>query len=369
MNRLLFVLIALLLDDSVALRLSQQAAPELELQTDLLDASNARHQPQKRQSKVVQSSFSNGGTVLFVNVSIGTPPQVVGTYLDTSSSDIWVPQGGANGLCSSSTTVQTYDPESSSTFENLMTPFNFTATYANPYTVTGRYAKDTIGFGGVKLSQQQFAIVNDSTECTGGTFGIGYAASEGAAKQYANLPDYMVKQGLINTAAYSMWTSDSFGNSGEILFGGVDTEKFEGGLTTLPIIQQPAGYTQPILALTSMDINGSAIDTNVAGEVILDTGSRAANIFLPEQMVEAIAKTLGGDMDPDTNLPRVNCSAVVTNTSLGFTFTSTRIAVPLSHLIDGSSGGSPEDAGSQCTLGKWLERISRCVSSMTDDAI
>lgn len=294
--------------------------------------------------------------MLFVNVSIGTPSQVIRTYLDTSSSDLWIPQGGADSVCSSSSgVVQTFDPGSSSTYKNLTTPFNFTASYANIYTVTGSYATDNVKIGGVTLPQQQFAIVNDQTGCTGGSFGIGFGANEGTTKKYENLPEYMAKQGLINTAAYSMWSNDAFGSTGEILFGGVDTEKYEGDLTTLPIIKQSGGYTQPILALTSVDINETIVDTNIAGEVILDTGSRATDIYLPEQMVEAIAKTLGGSMDADSNLPKVNCSAVVSNTSLGFTFTSTRIAVPLSHLIDGSSGGSPEDAGSQCTLSMYSD--------------
>lgn len=319
---------------------------------DLLSAPSPTYQQQKRDAKVVKTTFSNGGTVLFVNVSIGTPPQLIRTYLDTSSSDLWIPQGGADGLCSSSSSSvpQTFDPDSSNTFKNLTSPFNFTASYANIYTVTGSYVEDDVQIGGVTLPKQQFAIVNDQTGCTGGSFGIGFAANEGSSKQYANLPEYMAQQGLINTAAYSMWNTDVYGQTGELLFGGVDTEKYEGDLTALPIIKQAAGYTQPILALTTVDINGTAIDTNIAGEVILDTGSRASNIYLPQQMVEAIAETLGGSMDASSNLPKVNCTAIVSNTSLGFTFTSTRIAVALSNLIDGSSGGSPEDAGSQCTL-------------------
>lgn len=47
-----------------------------------------------------------------------------------------------------------------------------------------------------------------------------------------NVPDAMYQQGYSKSRSYSLYLDDSDGKSGSILFGGIDTAKFTGGLTT-----------------------------------------------------------------------------------------------------------------------------------------
>ena len=320
----------------------------------------SNHGLQKRQPKVVPLSFSSlgSGSSFFVNVSIGTPPQTVTTYLDISSGDLWVPEGGAHG-CTPPKVGYTFDPDSSTTYDNLTTPFTFNLTSIDNLTVGGYFATDVVGVGGAAIPKQEFAISNDTAACnrTGaGVLGIGYFTVQGgpATKRYANILEQLVDRDLINTPAYSIWTNNVNGSNGQLLFGGVDTEKYEGDLITVPMIRQPSGYTQLVLALTTVDVNGIAIDTNIAGEVTLDSGSTGDIIYLPEPMVQAIATALGGIFTEKEDVPIVNCTAVMNNATLGFTFTSARIAIPLSLLIDGSSSASEDDPGAQCFLSEWL---------------
>jgi hypothetical protein len=71
-----------------------------------------------------------------------------------------------------------------------------------------------------------------------GVLGIGYTTDEAVVNHqssYANLPKAMVADGLINSNAYSLWLNDLDANTGSILFGGVDSDKYTGDLETLPI--------------------------------------------------------------------------------------------------------------------------------------
>ena len=90
------------------------------------------------------------------------------------------------------------------------------------------------------------------TDISYGLVGVGYAVNEAIVGQtlsfssvYPNLPVQMVNENLINTVAFSLWLNDlgrfppphklpwspltSYldSNSGNILFGGIDTEKYK----------------------------------------------------------------------------------------------------------------------------------------------
>ena len=330
------------------------------LQANVPGPLHAEHELQKRQLKVVQVPFVIGDSVfLGVNVSIGTPPQVVVTLLDTALGDVFVPlrgQYGCGGPKPGRETNNGFDAGASSSFTNLTTPFStsiFSYGHADPSlnpNSTGAYVEDTISLG-ITIPRQRFAVVNDTYGCLGnGHLGIGYDTNEGGSQQYPNILDYMVQQKVIHTPAYSIWANDA--NGGEILFGGVDTEKYDGALNALPMIQQADGYRQPILALTSVDVNGSVIDTNVAGEVTLNPGSTNGISFLPQQIFQPLLQRLGASIDNATQTMVVNCS-LLNSTSLGFTFTSTRIAMPLSNFYFPSDEiGVTLKAGS-CLVCKW----------------
>jgi hypothetical protein len=84
---------------------------------------------------------------------------------------------------------------------------------------TGSYFQDTFTIGGGSLKQFQMGLASSTTIGTG-IMGIGYNNSEanvdtGNGTEYPNLPLAMVNQGLINSAAYSLWLNDLRKFSGE----------------------------------------------------------------------------------------------------------------------------------------------------------
>ena len=70
--------------------------------------------------------------------------------------------------------------------------------------------------------------------------GIGYSAGESIValdpkSVYPNIIDQLVDQGVINSRAYSLYLNDPNSDSGNILFGGVDSNKYSGDLIALPV--------------------------------------------------------------------------------------------------------------------------------------
>ena len=76
----------------------------------------------------------------------------------------------------------------------------------------GDYFQDTFSIGGATIKNFEMGLAL-STSIGVGIMGIGYNTSEanidtGNGTEYPNLPISMVKNGLINSAAYSLWLND-----------------------------------------------------------------------------------------------------------------------------------------------------------------
>jgi hypothetical protein len=78
--------------------------------------------------------------------------------------------------------------------------------------------------------------VNPNGSGQTGLLGLGYSAQEGSAinsgVRYPNFVETLVNAGEIASRLYSLYLSN-LGHYGSIIFGGVDTQKFEGDLHTL----------------------------------------------------------------------------------------------------------------------------------------
>lgn len=96
------------------------------------------------------------------------------------------------------------------------------------------------------------ALVNE-TDLYIGVLGIGYNDST-----YSNLPDRLQEQGLINSTAYSIWVDDEQASSGNLLFGAIDTTKFDGNLTR--VSSYYSSYYKMTIQIAS--INGTTSDSD-----------------------------------------------------------------------------------------------------------
>ena len=216
---------------------------------------------------------------------------------------------------------------------------DFNVSYVDGSGAAGDYATDTISIGGQTLTALQFGIGYQSTSADG-ILGIGYTADEAQVnaanlKSYANLPQAMANAGLIKANAYSLWLDDLEANTGSIIFGGVDTDKYSGQLQTLPIQKEFDEYAELIITLSSMNVvNGGktqSLNTDLPTAVILDSGSSLT--YLPNDLVSTIYTALDVQYSQQDGAAFASCDLANENITLDFTFTSPTISIPISELI------------------------------------
>jgi Eukaryotic aspartyl protease len=141
----------------------------------------------------------------------------------------------------------------------------------------------------------------------------------------------MVTDKLISSNAYSLWLNDLDANTGSILFGGVDTDQFEGTLATLPIQQEGGEYAEFLIALTAVSIAGTSIVTNQNIAVLLDSGTSLT--YLPNAITQSIYDSVGAQYDNQAGTAYVPCSLAQNTSTIDYTFTSPTIKITMAELV------------------------------------
>lgn len=316
--------------------------------TDPLRRDQDRLRKRQSSDKTVRVALDNEETLYFMNVTLGTPEQELQLHLDTGSSDLWV-NVDTSQLCSERddpcSASGTYNANASSSYAYIDSTFNIS--YVDGSGSVGDYVSDTLKFGGITLEEQQFGVgyVSSSTE---GILGIGYPINEVAVaynggNPYPNVPWHLVQNGDINSNAYSLWLNDLSASTGSILFGGINTAKFEGELQTIPIIPENGVYAEFVIALTDVGANGEsgAIAKNIAVPVLLDSGSSL--MYLPDDIAYTIFDSVDATYQEDQGAAVVDCDLRWGTGSIDFTFSGPKISVGLSELVItvGTEAGQP----------------------------
>ncbi|PHH59425.1 hypothetical protein CDD81_3211 [Ophiocordyceps australis] len=301
----------------------------------------------------IKNDLTQGG--YFATVNIGTPGQELTLQLDTGSSDVWVPSASASichdkreGGCS----LGSFDPTQSSTFSDVGKNL-FQISYLDKSSSTGDYFTDRIQLGPDSLENFTMGL-GTATSVSYGLVGVGYVNNEASAdtiqQLYPNLPVALANAKLINTVAYSLWLNDLDASTGNILFGGVDTEEFIGPLTRIPILLDKTAnnYTSFMVSLYSIEASSSSGHDILTTQelplpVVLDSGTSLS--FLPPDLVDQVWAEVGAKYDEDVGLALLPCAAANSEGYFSFTFSGPlgpRINVTMAELVFQLSGGSPK---------------------------
>ncbi|KAI8629784.1 aspartic peptidase domain-containing protein [Xylariaceae sp. FL1651] len=308
--------------------------------------------------EIITNERTNGG--YFTSCTVGTPPQKLTLQLDTGSSDIWVPASTASvcedtsqGGCS----FGSYDYQQSSTFAVINEDFSIS--YVDNSHSRGDYITETFGIGNVNLENTTMGLGLD-TDIPYGLVGVGYALNEASVAQtgsvssaYNNLPVVMRDEGHIATNAYSLWLNDLDASTGSILFGGIDTDKYQGDLVRVDVQKDPQtrAFTSFIVELTSLQAHSSSGDdsltTNFPVNVVLDSGTTLS--YLPQDLIDQVWKEVGVEYVTDSSgaaAPLVPCSLANNKGYFAFGFGGTGgpvIKVGLDELVLSlNSGQAPQ---------------------------
>ncbi|EPS36183.1 hypothetical protein H072_10334 [Dactylellina haptotyla CBS 200.50] len=265
-----------------------------------------------RRRTTVLATLDNEYLLYYVDVQVGTPPQSLRLQVDTGSSDVWAPSSNSKHCRSSDTPCNegSYNPDSSST-SKIIERNGFSISYLDGTHSSGDFISEVFTIGNITIDDLQLGVGYD-TDISAGILGIGFGSNSVSASSYPSLVDNLVAHKYINARAYSLYLNDQEANTGSILFGGIDTQKFEGKLIGLPIQRTPdtEDYTDFLVSLTSIGFSGQdGVEQSILNETltaVLDSGSSLT--YLPNSTVTNIVKRVGGIWSSDLESYMIPCS-------------------------------------------------------------
>lgn len=247
------------------------------------------------------------------------------------------------------TAYGSFETSASDSFHKNSSAPPFAIQYADGSDAVGQWGYDDVEIGGSKVKGLSFAVVNE-TGSEMGVLGIGLSGLEttytgqhaGDPYKYENLPLKLKSQGLIKKSAYSLYLSEEDAKSGTVLFGAVDTAKFDGDLQTVKVLDTGLGYDEPIrlqIRLDKINVEDTTLsDAGVAA--VLDSGSTLS--YFPSTLAKRMGKLLGGKYSSNLGAYQIKCPSS-SSANVTFDFGGAKILVPLSELV--------LSYGKQCYLG------------------
>ncbi len=197
-----------------------------------------KHHFHKRQKDSTNALSWVQGNGYYINITVGTPAQSSAVYLDTGSSDLWLPStASTSNFCVSATYgcggLGGFDYTKSSTFRILNLGGDFGIQYGDGTQIEGTYFADVLGFQGLSVTNQTMALARAGQEMypIDGIMGIGYTTNEAtigggsglsgsstAVVTYPNVISTLKTQGHINTLAYSLYLNDPGEQHGCVIY-------------------------------------------------------------------------------------------------------------------------------------------------------
>jgi hypothetical protein len=295
--------------------------------------------PHTKRSSIL-TVLEQNSELYFVNVSIGTPPQTMRLSVSPFVADTYV-NTAANPVCSTAASAcsnySVYDPSSSSSYNFLSTGFHFN--YVDGSGVSGDYATDTFSINGVTLNGLQFAVANRKASEPYGTLGLAYAVQEitvtvNGTQPYPNLPQALANKGAINSNAYSIWLDDRSSKSGNLLFGGVDTEKYTGELRSISIVPKQVSTANLSVPLTEIRFG----DRVIFGGQNSTTTSASADFsttltYLPDDVTMVLYNVVNAKYSETTGAAIIDCAQAENTAVLSFTLSWPIVNVTMGELV------------------------------------
>lgn len=239
----------------------------------------------------------------------------------------------ASNLCSSCTSHTRYDPKKSSTY--VKDGRTWYISYGDGSQAKGTLASDTVILGGLAIKNQTIGLAKKETKSFAsdpidGLLGLAFNSI--TALSGIKTPAYnLISQGLISSPVFGVYLGKSAnGSGGEYLFGGYDSSKFTGSLTTVPIDKSDGFW-----GITVSDVkSGNSSFGGFNG--ILDTGTTL--LLLPKKIADKVAKSYNAKDEGD-GAYIINCDTTGFE-PLVFTIGGSTFNVPVDSLIYEKKGNT-----------------------------
>jgi hypothetical protein len=295
----------------------------------------ANPHPNTVELALMSSVGKTDGVQYYVNFTVGTPGQLQTLFIDTGSANTFVFASNVSVCETSGCDGGTFDPSKSSTYENV-----------NPGAFVQKFMRGRIWFKGdyirevVQMSMrptceakrqhifvQEDLLIPSSDNLVisklsiglanrlkstfkpyTGIMGLGYSKNINHERDTKELPpnflEGLVQAGAISSRLYSIYlnTLDQYGS---ILFGGLDTDKYRGPLTTLNCLRQEQKENVDNFFLYLEDIkmqpynrsSQTILQSPTDGtkrETVIDTGTPTWQ--LPHSAYDKLVESVGGSV-------------------------------------------------------------------------
>lgn len=231
-------------------------------------------------------------------------------------------------------------------WNRLNPPQRFHTTFASGMSISGEIVSATFTFSSQSVVDVRFGVPTSLSSLDHNVLGLGYPISEAVeGSSYPNFPQAIKNQGLIQTPVYSLWLNSARASAGSILFGGIDTSKFNGKLTTFKVRSEHGKYRQFLLEIKSVSFAGKKIPGSYLA--VVDSGYAGSSFPLSlAQSIWAAAGIHDAQIDQATGYPMVDCNFgnSLSVPFMDFDFGSAKFRVSLSELLIRMGSG-------QCLLG------------------
>ncbi|OAD67002.1 hypothetical protein PHYBLDRAFT_12553, partial [Phycomyces blakesleeanus NRRL 1555(-)] len=268
-----------------------------------------------------------------IEVGVGTPPQKFTVTFDTGSADLWIPSSKCPAR---SCPFTRFNEAKSSTFKPLNEKFGIQYGIGS---VNGTYATDTVTVAGAAVKNQQFGLATITKEILAlpsganssstpsvsgnGILGMGYPSLTAATTEnetpYNPFVFNLVQQNIIQKPIFSVYLNSATteGWAGEVMFGGVDSTKYEGDIHNTPGADSSyyywMVYGQGIAVRNGIKDHDWKLKST--GGFILDTGTTLT--YLPLNIATDIASSFAGEdgykVDRQSGVILIECSAASSN--------------------------------------------------------
>lgn len=326
--------------------------------------------PSARRDGHVEIQLHNEKTFYVSELEISG--QKVEVLVDTGSADLWVPLGDVD--CHqqlSCTKYGLFSPEKLDLWKKNSTAPAFEISYTDKSKLIGTWGHDDVSVSGTTVKLLSFAVVNQTLSNVG-VLGIGppklevtnSANSPGHLPYvYENLPVKLRNQGLIKRTVFSVYMDALDADQGTILFGAIDSAKFDDKLTRVPIVNTRRDkFDEP--AMVDVVVNGiNIVNGDDTVEILknkyyalLDTGLTV--LYLPKSLYNKLTGTLGATQTLIG--AQIDCKYRDSDVDIEVSFSGVSIKFPVSDLIVASTsscylGMFPQDLDS-ITLGDNMLR-------------
>ncbi|GAA6052046.1 hypothetical protein JCM3770_002338 [Rhodotorula araucariae] len=262
------------------------------------------------------------------NITIGTPAQTLSVAFDTGSYDLIMPVTCTNGCPNSY-----FKTAASSSFSNLSTPAD--TGYAGGAYASGDAASERVSIGPYTQDAQRFLAAteyhSDVVENHAGIFGL--APYSRSAVGGFSFVDNLVTQGALQNNLFSTWFRDSTTHGSEVVIDGVDSTKYSGEFTHVPVL---GGVGYWLIATESYSWQGRPLD-NTAGITLVDSGTSWN--YIPRATAAALAAKHSGKIvetrpwtllgqNVEVDIYQIACRFPI-QSGLGFRFKGQSSSTPL----------------------------------------